>query len=242
MSSSPPSEGLQAAQQVVAGRPGAAARHWLAYLTAIFALLFIADMVAILAYGSLPFDRPVELFIQQFPWGPFAYVLAALNWLSGIKQLVFGLVMCGVVAFWDLRGGWLMLVGSLSSLWDNLLKLSIARHRPTADLVNVLKPETGYSFPSGHAVFYTWLAVMLAASIAPRISPRLRPPLWWAAALLALLGCTGRVWAGVHWPSDVLGGLLLGLAWSALVLWLPERWLPSPSWGWIGRGRRMKAA
>lgn len=236
------SEGRQAARQVLAGRPQGAARHWLAWLTVVLVALFVIDAIAITAYGYLPFDRPVELFVQQFPWGPVAYVFRGLNWLGGAKQLVFGLVMCGVVALWDRRGGWLMLVGSLSSLWDNLLKASIGRHRPTPDLVNVLSPETGYSFPSGHAVFFTWLAVMLAASIAPRISPRLRPPLWWAAGLVALFACLARVWAGVHWPSDVVGGFLLGLAWSSFVLWLPERWLPSPSWAWIGRRPRTKLA
>ncbi len=235
-------EGKQAADEVIAGRPGRAARHWLAYLTVILVVLFALDALAITTYGYLPFDRPVELFVQQFPWGPVTYVFEAINWLGGTKQLIFGLLMCGAVALWDRRGGWLMLVGSLSSLWDNLLKSSFARHRPTADLVSVINPETGYSFPSGHAVFFTWLAVMLAASIAPRISPRLRPPLWWAAGLLALFACLARVWAGVHWPSDVIGGFLLGLAWSAFVLWLPERWLPSPSWSWIRRGRRIKAA
>ena len=235
-------EGQRAAGEVIAGRPGRAAQRWLAYLTVILVVLFAIDAFAVTTYGYLPFDRPVELFVQQFPWGPVTYVFDAINWLGGTRQLIFGLLMCGAVALWDRRGGWLMLVGSLSSVWDNLLKASFARHRPAADLVTVLNPEPGYSFPSGHAVFFTWLAVMLAASIAPRISPRLRPPLWWAAGLLVLFVCLARVWEGVHWPSDVIGGLLLGLAWSAFVLWLPERWLPSPSWKWIRRGHRVKAA
>lgn len=48
-----------------------------------------------------------------------------------------------------------------------------------------------------------------------------------------------RVWARDHWPSDVAGGFLLALGWSALVVWPPERWLPSPTMTWISlRGRR----
>src|SRR5207249_297077 len=47
---------------------------------------------------------------------------------------------------------------------------------------------------------------------------------------LIKLACCARVWAGSHWRSDVAGGFLLGLGWSAFVVWLPERWLPSPSW------------
>jgi len=48
-----------------------------------------------------------------------------------------------------------------------------------------------------------------------------------------VLTCIARVWAGAHWPSDVLGGVLLGIGWSAFVLWLPERWLPSPTFRWF---------
>jgi len=56
-----------------------------------------------------------------------------------------------------------------------------------------------------------------------------------------VLTCIARVWAGDHWPSDVVGGVLLGIGWSAFVLWLPERWLPSPSFRWFRGGARPRA-
>ena len=137
------------------------------------------------------------------------------------------------------RAGWLMLIGSISSLLDNIIKLVISRPRPTVDVVHILTPASGFSYPSGHAVFFTWLSFMLAASLAPRIKPLLRPVLWLAAIVVIVLACMARVWAGDHWPSDVMGGVLLGAGWSAFVLWLPERWLPSPSVRWFrGRLRR----
>jgi undecaprenyl-diphosphatase len=135
------------------------------------------------------------------------------------------------------RAGWLMLIGSISSLLDNIIKLIVSRQRPPADLVHILSPTTGFSYPSGHAVFFTWMSFMIAVSIAPRIKPAYRPVLWILAAFVIVLTCIARVWAGDHWPSDVLGGVMLGVGWSAFVLWLPERWLPSPSFKWF-RGRR----
>ena len=57
--------------------------------------------------------------------------------------------------------------------------------------------------------------------------------------VVIVLTCIARVWAGAHWPSDVIGGVLLGIGWSAFVLWLPERWLPSPTFRWV-RGTRTR--
>jgi membrane-associated phospholipid phosphatase len=154
-------------------------------------------------------------------------------------------VIAAGFAVWDRRAGWLLLIGSGASLIDNLVKVLVARHRPASDLVHVLSPATGYSFPSGHAVFYTWVAVMVASALAPRLRPGARPLLWLAAALLILVACLARVYEGVHWPTDVIGGFLLGLGWSAFVLWLPERYLPTPTRTWFRRpraGRRAAAS
>jgi len=116
------------------------------------------------------------------------------------------------------------------------IKLVISRQRPPADLVHILSPTTGFSYPSGHAVFFTWMSFMVAVSLAPKIRPGFRPILWTVAAIVIVLTCFARVWAGAHWPSDVIGGVLLAIGWSAFVLWLPERWLPSPTFRWF-RGR-----
>jgi membrane-associated phospholipid phosphatase len=230
----------QAAEQVGKGRPGEVARHWLWKVALACTILFAIDSYYVLSGSYTIVDRAIELFVQGFPWGPVAYVFAAFNSVAGLWQLVAGLALAVVMAAWDRRAGWLMFIGAGASLLDNLIKVLVARQRPASDLVHVLNPATGYSFPSGHAVFYTWVAVMVAAALAPHFTPRARPFLWSAAALVILIGCTARVYEGVHWPTDVLGGFLLALAWCAFVLWVPERWLPTPSRNWLGGGRKRK--
>src|SRR4029077_15488638 len=133
------------------------------------------------------------------------------NVSAGIWQVVIGAVAVVALFVFERRAGWLMLIGSISSRLDNVIKLVISRQRPPADLVHILSPTTGYSFPSGHAVFFTWMSFMVAVSLAPRIRPVYRPVLWALAALVIVLTCTARVWAGAHWPSDVIGGVLLGI-------------------------------
>ena len=51
-----------------------------------------------------------------------------------------------------------------------------------------------------------------------RLSRPLLALVWTAAAFVLLLDCIGRIYLGEHWPSDVLGGLALGLGWTSLLL------------------------
>lgn len=70
-------------------------------------------------------------------------------------------------------------------------------------------PATSYSFPSGHAA--TAVAGALAGA---RLAPAAAPVLWGLATLMAV----SRIYVGVHYPSDVLAGALLGLLCAYLVL------------------------
>jgi len=223
----------QAAKEVLAGQPGAAARRWLGITALVAFALFVIDTYVVVANTVLPFDIPITTFIQQLNWGPLVYPMEFINAISGWVQVLVGVGAVVVLFVLERRAGWLMAIGCISSLVDNVLKLVISRQRPPADLVHILNPTTGFSYPSGHAVFFTWLSFMCAFSLAPRIKPQYRPILWIAAVFVIVLTCLGRVWSGVHWPSDVLGGFLLALGWSAFVLWLPERWLPSPKFKWF---------
>jgi undecaprenyl-diphosphatase len=227
----------KAAKEVIAGDPREAARAWLWPLALAVAIVFAVDTYLVATRPLLPFDVPVAIFVQSFPWGPLVYVFELINLTAGYVQVAVGAVAVVAVLLWDRRAGFLMALGAISSLLDNWIKLGMARQRPTPDLVHILTPGPGFSYPSGHAVFFTWLSFMLAFSLAPHVRPPLRPLLWIGAAVVIVLACLSRVWAGDHWPSDVAGGFLLGLGWSAFVVWLPERWLPSPSLRWIRRRR-----
>lgn len=234
-------EPKQAANEVLSGEPKAAARTWLGFAALAMFILFLIDTVLVLNGFWLPIDIRITVFIQAVNWGPLVYPMDLLNITAGYWQVLAGTVAIVALFIVDRRAGWLMLIGSISSLLDNIIKLLVSRHRPTVDLVHILTPASGYSYPSGHAVFFTWLSFMLAASLAPRIKPAYRPALWLAALIVILLACMARVWAGDHWPSDVAGGVLLGAGWSAFVLWLPERWLPSPSLRWLGGRLRRRS-
>lgn len=238
------SEPLRAAGQAVAeagtGHPGRRGRPLLAFVALASLALYALDTILVTAQPLVFFDLPVAQVVQSANWGPLVPVMELTNAIAGYRQAVLGAAAVLLLLLLDRRAGGLMALGSLASVFDQLMKAMVVRHRPTPDLVTILDPAKGYSYPSGHAVFYTWLAFMLAAALAPRLAPWLRAAVWAAAGLLVFTACAGRVWAGVHWPSDVAGGFLGALSWSAFVLWVPERWLPSPAvvWRrWRDRGR-----
>ena len=91
-------------------------------------------------------------------------------------------------------------------------KLLVGRHRPP---VHHLELVTGYSFPSGHATQSTALCVALL--IALLSGPRQRQIAAVAAGCLLVAGvAVSRVYLGVHYPSDVVVGVLLGATWAAV--------------------------
>jgi membrane-associated phospholipid phosphatase len=89
----------------------------------------------------------------------------------------------------------------------------------------------GPSFPSGHTTTGTLFAVCCAWALMARVPAGWpRRATWAAAALYAVIVGWSRVWLGVHWPTDVLGGFLFSVAWtSAIMAALPARsWRPWP--------------
>ena len=84
------------------------------------------------------------------------------------------------------------------------------RDRPS--LWQSVSPEHTYSFPSGHAMGSMTLALVVILLAWPT---RWRWPLLVLAASFALLVGYSRIYLGVHYPSDILGGWMAAIAWVA---------------------------
>ena len=92
----------------------------------------------------------------------------------------------------------------------------------------------GPTFPSGHTTAATVFAVFVVWAMSPRMPTTTQRALLISAAAIyaGVVGLT-RVWLGVHWPSDVVGGWLYGIAATSLamaaVMTVRRRWPPSGS-------------
>ena len=101
-----------------------------------------------------------------------------------------------------------------------VLKISVKRPRPYetyADLITKKDDESSYSFPSGH----TSVAFATATSLS------LAFPKWYVIAPSFLYaGAVGysRMYLGVHYPSDVLGGIVIGVG-SSFLMYKADQWL-----------------
>lgn len=90
------------------------------------------------------------------------------------------------------------------------LKFTFRRSRPPGEWGDIYRSTDPHSFPSGHAARVTYLAVM-AIGLGPA---------WFAVALLIWAPLVGlaRIAMGVHYLSDVIVGMLIGILWSILIL------------------------
>lgn len=181
--------------------------------------IYAADTLAAVSLPYLPFDIPIERFIQSISWGPLVQVFAALDWIEGTRQQLLGLAGILLVAAVNWRAAPLVIVAALSGGIYTLTAMFIDRPRPSADLVHVIRHTGASSYPSGHVAFFSWFLILLILCVAVgRLPKAIVAGLWVIAGLVLLAVCVGRIYMGEHWPSDIVGGLALGLGWTSLAL------------------------
>jgi undecaprenyl-diphosphatase len=200
----------------------------------VLLLLVVIKLAGEVVEGeTLKFDRSILLALRDpqnpaVPIGPAWLVSAALDITAPGSATVLGLTVVAVAGFLILQGMWrtgvFVAVASGGALFVNAaLKQFFQRPRP--DVVPHLREVMTMSFPSGHALTSAVVYLTLGA-LSMRIAERRLTKFYCMAMamLVTVLVGVSRVYLGVHYPTDVLAGWLIGLCW-ALLCWMVERWL-----------------
>ena len=210
------------------GTPALAARLLLAFAVTQALFLGLAEAAARAFYPDIhPTDLATLAAVHDLASPALTLLFLALTTVGGGAANVPLAAACGwllAARQAPVRGIALLLVMAGAAVLEGATKLALHRARP--DLFR-LAAASGYSFPSGHALGATALYGWLALSLWSRVTSR-----WGRAGLLALailmpLGIgLSRVYLGVHYPSDVLGGWTAGLLWlgaASLAVRAPKR-------------------
>jgi membrane protein YqaA with SNARE-associated domain/membrane-associated phospholipid phosphatase len=181
----------------------------------IFGFLLFAKLASELLEKELThFDNTVGGWIISFRSAWLTTLMNAITNLGSTGWVIGLVIIIAIIGFrfrrrLDVLGLFICVTGALISV--ELLKVTFHRHRPELPW---LTPATGYSFPSGHSLISLALYGFLTYLV-------LRQRQWshqrfWLAGGLVLLPVLigiSRVYLGVHYPSDVLGGWAVAGAW-----------------------------
>ena len=198
---------------------------WAAYLAGLGVFAYAAN-------GADPFpgELTVTLWVQSWrtPW--LDTVMTAIS-APGFRTVALPLIGL-TAAFLLFRGeakAILLLLAVLvaTAAVNHSVRILVDRPRPAEDLVEIVRELEGFSFPSGHVMYYVVVLGLIAFVSTQRMQPG--PGRWLVRAAtvlpLAAIGVS-RIYLGAHWLSDVLAGYAFGagMAVGAVALW--QKWLP----------------
>ena len=199
-------------------------RFWLRVVIAAVATFTIGAAWAVIVVRSggwtrgLPRDVDVLARVHRHLPTVIDWVVVTLPWLG--TNLVF-IPVIGPVCWhlWKKRKRPdLALVIAVATIGNYLLgtALKAAFERPRPALWLARGEYTGPAYPSGHVMAVTSVVGVVAVLLYEE-----RRAIWPLVAWIVLLiaTCYARLYLGVHWPTDVVGGLLAGAVWFLGVLW-----------------------
>ncbi|HZH98088.1 MAG TPA: phosphatase PAP2 family protein [Fimbriimonadaceae bacterium] len=197
-----------------------------------FAAVFFALSVVVHHPSLLSFDREITLELQQFRNLPLDYLAQFFTYLGNTATLI-AVGGLGTLLFYKRGNTHAAILAALSPtiglLLNMLLKEIIRRPRPDSNIVEVLLPTIGLSFPSGHAMASTTVYGFLAymAWIHMKFGPTRFAAVLGLAVLPPVISLS-RVYVGAHWFSDVFGGITAGLFVLLIFSILYRRWTSTP--------------
>ena len=175
------------------------------------ALLTVLVFVLAWAFPVWPGDEESLRAVQGWQSPGLTWIFRLLTYLGWYPVAIAVTVVAVALLFLNRQRADALLLAlvTTSASLAPALKPLVGRPRPEYAIIDPIPHSL--SFPSGHATFAILLGGMLIYLVGQRVrNPWLRHGLRGGLALLVLLVGISRVYLGIHWPSDVIGGYLFG--------------------------------
>ena len=184
--------------------------------------------IAVLISGQkiVQFDQTVISFIQGFESSTLTTIMKFFTYIGSFPSVLVISILATLFLYFVLnhRTGLLLFGATVigTPIINQILKQFFHRARP--DLHRLIEIG-GYSFPSGHAMnafaVYGILAFLLWRHIPTRLG---RTILIIISSIFILMIGTSRIYLGVHYPSDIIGGYFASGFWLAISIWFFQRY------------------
>lgn len=187
----------------------------------LFVLLFFVDLIMVITGFSSNFDNAISLFFSVHNNVIFTNIFKAISFICSPKFMIVLNVLLFI--FIIVKKKYKLFIITLSSISsviiNNLVKIIVRRERP--DYLRMVM-EKSYSFPSGHAM----ISVLFFGSIIYLVNKynlKYKKLITFSLSTFVLLVGISRIYLGVHYLTDVVGGYLLGFIVLFLIICLFER-------------------
>lgn len=184
----------------------------------IFCLIIFSALALQISYlhGEFSWDKNILLTIHNTSNSFSDNFTSILTNFGGFKLILLFTTPIGLLLFFYNKKRLLtyLITSIFTSAVVNFI-IKIFFHRPRPNLWESSYPlPSDFSFPSGHAMASMTLALTLVVIF---WGSRYQFLLWILAGIYVISIAWTRLYLGVHYPSDILGGWLLGIAWTTLI-------------------------
>lgn len=195
---------------------------WLIALISL--ILFFGIIRSIFKENIIEFDNFYYKHISSLISDKMIFFVRVITNLGGAFFLI-SITILILLFFKEKRYGILVMINLVIVYLFNVgLKLIFARSRPID--INLIE-ESGYSFPSGHAMVSTaFYGLFIYLIWKTNLNKKMK---WFYSIILSILIlfiCITRVYLGVHYASDVLGGMLIAISYLILFISITTKYLP----------------
>ncbi|GBF10351.1 phosphatase PAP2 family protein [Tepidibacillus infernus] len=191
-------------------------------------LLSFGLIAAFVSFNKIQwFDLPIIIWVQSLENSYLTEVMKFFTWIGSTKIVIAIIIITSIILYVLLKHRielvFFVIVIIGSTALNNLLKVIFHRERPT---IHRIIEETGYSFPSGHSMAAFTLYAMISFLLWKHLRSRFGRGLMilFATVMILLIGIS-RIYLGVHFPSDVLGGYLASGVWFTLSVMIYQWYL-----------------